>query len=148
MNNELTRFFPNENELMLFGSQLAASLSPGIIFYLYGPLGAGKTTFVRGFLRGLGYQDKVKSPTYTLVEPYFFEDKKIFHFDFYRINDPRELQFIGLDEYFAADAICLIEWPEKALSVLPPPDLSAHIAIAGQGREMRLEWLPGKLNHV
>jgi tRNA threonylcarbamoyladenosine biosynthesis protein TsaE len=124
--------------MLQFGGQLAQAIENNAIVFLYGPLGAGKTTLTRGFLRSLGYQDKVKSPTYTLVEPYEIGDKTIFHFDFYRLNDPQELEHIGIKEYFHASSICLIEWPDKGFPLLPVPDLTCYIEIKDQGREIRL----------
>lgn len=100
----------------------------GMVIYLKGDLGAGKTTFVRGLLRAMGYSGIVKSPTYTLVEPYVIEQKNIYHFDFYRINDPQALEDIGLRDYFQAESYCLIEWPEKAAG-LPLSDLTIEITI-------------------
>ena len=105
------------------GKSLANFSSAGMQIFLSGDLGTGKTTLVRGFLHGCGYLGKVKSPTYTLVESYSFETLSIFHFDFYRISDPEEVESMGYREYPAADAICLIEWPEKADGYIGEPDL-------------------------
>jgi|SRR5579885_95240 tRNA threonylcarbamoyladenosine biosynthesis protein TsaE len=135
----LTRHLATEDAMLLFGSRLAAAVENGAIIFLHGPLGAGKTTLTRGFLRGLGYHSKVKSPTYTLVEPYEVAGKKIYHFDFYRLKSPDELLHIGIQEYFAPDAVCLIEWPEKGYPLLPGADLACYIAFNEQGREIRLE---------
>jgi tRNA threonylcarbamoyladenosine biosynthesis protein TsaE len=131
-------FLPDEASMIAFGTQLAqAALVPAVIF-LHGQLGAGKTTLVRGFLRGLGYQDRVKSPTYTLVEPYELEEINVFHFDLYRLNDPHELEFMGVGDYFAANAICLLEWPEHGGDLLPEPDLSCYIETERKGRTIKL----------
>src|SRR5262245_37113932 len=93
------KYFATEEEFLVFAAEFAQAVDSGSIF-LSGPLGVGKTTFTRGFLRGLGYQNKVKSPTYTLVEPYEISGRKLFHFDFYRLKDSSELVDIGLQEYF------------------------------------------------
>jgi tRNA threonylcarbamoyladenosine biosynthesis protein TsaE len=128
-----------------FAEQFAKLCKPGCIIYLQGELGAGKTTFVRGFLHGLGYTDKVKSPTFTIVESYEFEPShRIFHFDLYRLVDPEELDLIGIREYFAANAICLIEWPERALSVLKPADVQLQWAVVDEGRQVVIESLSAK----
>jgi tRNA threonylcarbamoyladenosine biosynthesis protein TsaE len=137
----LIKHLVNEDAMLTFGAQLAVVIKSGTIIFLHGPLGAGKTTLARGFLRGLGFHSKVKSPTYTLVEPYDVAGRKIFHFDFYRLNTPDELQHIGIQEYFSSETICLIEWPEKGHPLLPEADLNCYIAITEQGREVTLEAL-------
>lgn len=128
-----------ETELQKFANFLSKFILPGITIYLIGPLGVGKTTFTRGFLGGLGYLGKVKSPTYTLVEPYLVADQTVFHFDLYRINDAKELWAIGFLDYFSNEAICLIEWPEKGAPLLPPADLACYIAFSNEGREIKIE---------
>lgn len=128
-----------ENDMLIFAKQFAQAVNEGAIIFLHGELGAGKTTFVRGFLRGLGYEGKVKSPTYTLVEPYEINGKQIFHFDLYRLQDAKELEHIGIEEYFSISNTCLIEWPEKGFPLLPEPDLNCYIDTIDSGRELRIE---------
>lgn len=111
----------------------------GAIIYLCGDLGAGKTTLSRGLIRGLGYQGAVKSPTYTLVEPYEYFDFPLYHFDLYRLTDPEEVEFLGVDEYFVPPAVCLIEWPARGQGFLPMPDLTLRLEIAGKGRRLVCE---------
>ncbi len=107
---------------------------------LIGPLGAGKTTFVRYLLRALGVLGRVKSPTYTVVEPYSLPDLEISHFDFYRFNDPREWIDAGFRDIFSAPGLKLAEWPDKAAGLLPTPDLRVHITpLDTNERSVRLE---------
>jgi tRNA threonylcarbamoyladenosine biosynthesis protein TsaE len=123
-------FISNEEAMLEWGGELAERCRSGDVIFLKGQLGAGKTTLVRGFLRKLGYLGKVKSPTYSLVETYILENyPDIIHFDLYRLNHPQELLDIGLEDYLAAAAIFLIEWPEKAEHVLPKPTLECTIVI-------------------
>ena len=127
------------------GAALAPHLTPGMRVYFIGELGAGKTTFTRGLLHSLGHTGSVKSPTYTLVEIYVFSGYILYHFDFYRFNDPQEWLDAGLDEHFNATSICLVEWPEKAGDTLPKADLEVHLEYAagstGDSRSARLEAL-------
>ncbi len=129
--------------MLTWAAQLAQSCEnlPAVIF-LRGELGAGKTTLARGFLRGLGFEGVVKSPTYTLVEQYdLSKNLTVFHFDLYRIHDPEELEFIGIHDYFAQKGIFLIEWPEQGGDLLPLADLSCYIRQSGEGREVGVEAL-------
>ena len=130
-------FLPDEASMIAFGKRLAKAVITPTIIFMHGSLGAGKTTLARGFLRGLGYEDRVKSPTYTLVEAYELENLTVFHFDLYRLNDPQELEFMGIQDYFTEKTICLIEWPEHGEEYLPPPDLSCYIEMHQSGRGIR-----------
>ena len=147
-------FLADEDATIAFGGKLAeatfqaqpptgeaADLGVGIphiggSLYLQGDLGAGKTTLTRGFMRAFGYTGAVKSPTYTLVEPYEFELCNIYHFDLYRLADPEEVSYLGTDEYFAPSNLCLIEWAEKGAKWLPQADLVLDIAAEGTGRRL------------
>lgn len=111
----------------------------GGVIHLRGDLGAGKTTLVRGVMRGLGYQGAVKSPTYTLVEPYEYPRSSVYHFDLYRLGDPEEFDFLGVEACFAPGNLCLVEWPEQGGGFLPAPDLSLTLATAGGGRDLTLQ---------
>lgn len=123
-----------EADTLAFGALLATVLPQTMVIYLVGDLGAGKTTLVRGLLQSMGYNGKVKSPTYTLVEPYAVSRLNLYHFDFYRFNHPDEYLEAGLDEYFAANAICLVEWPSKAAPHLAAPDLEIRLDLVAPGR--------------
>ena len=114
-------------------------MHPGLVIFLRGNLGAGKTTLARGILRGLGYQGKVKSPTYNLVELYKISRLYFYHFDFYRFNDPIEWEDAGFREYFNAESICLVEWPEKARGLLPTADLEILLGITETGRNVEIQ---------
>ena len=129
----------NEAETVDFGAKLAAATQGGEIIFLSGELGAGKTTLVRGFLNALGHTGNVKSPTYTLIEPYSISGKDIYHFDLYRINDPEELEAMGIRDYCDGQAICLYEWPEQGQGVLPEADIILSLSHADAGREVKIE---------
>ncbi len=133
---------PNDGAEVIPQGRGAAHLG-GMIF-LNGDLGAGKTTLTRGLMRAFGYTGAVKSPTYTLVEPYEFELCNIYHFDLYRLADPEEVSYLGTDEYFAASNLCLVEWAEKGAKWLPGADLLIDIAIEGTGRRLTCQSLTNK----
>lgn len=122
------------------GRRLAQRGALGALVCLHGDLGAGKTTLVRGLLRGLGHEGSVKSPTYTLLEPYELPSCMVYHFDFYRILDPQELDFIGIDELLEQAALKLIEWPERAEARLPAADLDVYLGVEGEGRRLEIVW--------
>ncbi len=127
-----------EQETLALGKHLAQGLRPGMKLYLSGDLGAGKTTLVRGVLRGLGYGGSVKSPTYTLVELYNLSRLDLHHFDFYRFNHSDEWDDAGFREVFGTEGVCIVEWPEKAQPKLPTPDLSIRLEYTSNGRAVLL----------
>jgi tRNA threonylcarbamoyladenosine biosynthesis protein TsaE len=131
-------YLPDEAATLAFAAGLKATLPPGCVVFLHGDLGAGKTTLVRGYLRACGYQGAVKSPTYTLVEEYPLADRTVYHFDLYRLNNPEELEWMGVRDYFRPDSLCFVEWPEKGEGFLPPPDLDIYLEPEDTGRRLRI----------
>ena len=129
---------PDETATLALGKAVASALQAGVVIFLWGDLGAGKTTFSRGLLAGLAYHGKVKSPTYTLVESYPLPDFTVHHFDLYRFADPEEWDDAGFRDYFGPDTVCLVEWPDKAGDLLPPADLMLELEVSGAGRTYRL----------
>lgn len=134
----MTRFLAAEAETLALGAALAKGVRPGMVIYLCGDLGAGKTTLARGVLRALGVTERVKSPTFTLVEPYIISSLYLYHFDFYRFNCSDEWMEAGFREYFNSGSICLVEWPEKAGGQLPAPDVRIAMEADGSGRSVTL----------
>jgi tRNA threonylcarbamoyladenosine biosynthesis protein TsaE len=138
-NSVTTCHLESESVTLTFGAEIATILRPGLIIFLRGDLGAGKTTLARGILRGLGHEGKVKSPTYNLVEIYKISRLYFYHFDFYRFTDPIEWEEAGFREYFNENSICLVEWPEKAEKLLPVADIRISFTIIGTGRKIEIQ---------
>ncbi|MFT4520690.1 MAG: tRNA threonylcarbamoyladenosine biosynthesis protein TsaE [Halioglobus sp.] len=129
----------DEDAMVALGAALAGARELGLIIFLHGDLGMGKTTLSRGFIQSLGHLGAVKSPTYTLVEPYEFEGFQVYHFDLYRLGDAEELEFIGIRDYFGDKSVCLVEWPERGQGALPTADLVITIQREGRGRILSFE---------
>jgi len=136
--SEVTLYLADEQAMSDFGARIARVTQGHGLIFLEGNLGMGKTTLSRGIIRGLGHVGAVKSPTFTLVEPYEIGDIRAFHFDLYRLVDPEELEFLGIRDYFEDDALCLIEWPDKGAGFLPKPDLTITIGPQDSGRSLKI----------
>ncbi len=121
-----------------FGARLAACLPAPCVIYLEGDLGTGKTTLTRGILSGLGHPGAVRSPTYTLIEPYQIGDRAVYHLDLYRLTDREELEYLGLFDLLGEESRWIIEWPDRGAGLLPPPDLRVQIDHLSEGRRLRL----------
>jgi tRNA threonylcarbamoyladenosine biosynthesis protein TsaE len=144
----MQRFLQTAEETEQFGAALHRLLPAKCLIYLEGDLGAGKTTLVRGFLRAAGFSGAVKSPTYTLVEEYTVNHRKVFHFDLYRLAEPEELEWIGVRDYFAQDGICFIEWPAMGAGFLPEPDLIIRLVSEREGRLLTVEKVSADLKKI
>ena len=136
--SEVILFLADEDAMVAFGQRIAQVTAGAGVIFLEGDLGAGKTTLSRGIIRGLGHGGAVKSPTFTLVEPYEIGAVRAFHFDLYRLVDPEELEYMGIRDYFDGDALCLIEWPGKGTGFLPKPDLTITISPHEHVRQLKL----------
>lgn len=131
---------PDEDATRALGARLADALDGGLVIYLRGELGAGKTSFARALLTALGVGERIKSPTYSLVESYrTWDDRPAWHLDLYRIADPGELEWLGLDALAEPAAIVLVEWPERGQAALPEPDMEIRLGYSGAGRHARLQ---------
>ena len=131
----------SEKQLTELATSMAAKLTPGTVLTLSGDLGAGKTTFVRAFLRAKGVTGPVKSPTFTLVEPYENLNPPVYHFDLYRLDNPEELEAIGIRDYADKNNILLIEWPEKGQGFIPKVDITIELNIKNDAREITIQGL-------
>lgn len=127
----------NEADTVQFGELLANACNGSGVIFLNGDLGMGKTTMCRGVLNSMGHQGRVKSPTYTLVEPYELTSGMVYHFDLYRLGDPEELEFMGIRDYLDELALVIIEWPEKGKGILPEADVEVSFELEGMGRTVR-----------
>lgn len=137
----MKKYLATEQDTEQFGAELWRLLPSKALVFLHGDLGAGKTTLVRGFLRAGGFSGAIKSPTYTLVEEYRIGDQKVFHFDLYRLADPEELEWIGINDYFDQNSLCFIEWPAKGAGFLPVPDYEISLVTQGSGRQIIMKTL-------
>ena len=137
---------PFEADTLRLGGTLAAGAANGLVLHLQGELGSGKTTLVRGLLHALGYGGRVKSPGYSLLEPYSLSSLNLYHFDFYRFNDRSEWLSSGFREHFNPESLCIVEWPERAGGSIAPADLEIHLRYQGDGRAASLDTHspPGK----
>lgn len=126
----------NEHAMQDFAQQFIHQITPGMVVFIHGDLGAGKTTLVRAMLREWGVSGAIKSPTYTIVEPYELAHTWVYHFDLYRLASAEELEFLGGRDYWSAHSICLLEWPEKGAGCLPEPDLELTITVLDNTRRM------------
>jgi tRNA threonylcarbamoyladenosine biosynthesis protein TsaE len=157
VSDPIERLAPDEAAQLAWGAALGAVLMAqpdagarrghdaapgGALVFLEGDLGAGKTTLVRGLLRGLGHRGPVRSPTYTLVETYELPGALVHHLDLYRIADPEELEYLGIRDLLDGNSLVLVEWPERGAGVLPAPDIRVHIEHLQEGRRLGFDAKP------
>ena len=135
---ELSLTLPTEADTEQLGQLLAAELTPPCVIYLMGDLGAGKTRLTRAVLQSKGHNGVVKSPTYTLVEPYQIAQQQIYHFDLYRLTDPSELEYMGIRDYFTTDALVFVEWPDHGKGYIDNPDITITMSYDGDGRQVNI----------
>ncbi len=129
---------PRERDARDLAGRLAGVCPRDFVIYLHGDLGTGKTTLARAMIKALGHDGAVRSPTYTLIEPYEVSGRRIFHLDLYRLADPGELEYLGLRDLLSEEAVLLVEWPSRGRGMLPEPDLECHLDHAGSGRRLEL----------
>lgn len=137
----------DSDETESLGAALWRALPEKCLVFLYGDLGAGKTTLMRGLLREAGYTGAVKSPTYSLVEEYQLASRAVFHFDLYRLKDPEELEWFGVNDYLSQKALCCIEWPQMGAGYLPPADVELRLSHQNQGRTIEINVLAKSLKN-
>jgi len=137
-NSRITRFLATEPDTLALGAALAPGMRAGMVVYLRGDLGSGKTTLARGLLHALGVAGRIKSPTFTLVEPYIVSSLYLYHFDFYRFKRSSEWVDSGFRDYFNQESLCIVEWPEKAGGQLPAPDVTIQMSVEDNGRAVTL----------
>ncbi|WP_144211234.1 tRNA (adenosine(37)-N6)-threonylcarbamoyltransferase complex ATPase subunit type 1 TsaE [Shewanella donghaensis] len=137
----LIKNLQDEQATIELGVELSLRVSAPLVIYLTGDLGAGKTTLSRGLIQGLGHDGNVKSPTYTLVEPYELKDMQIYHFDLYRLLDPEELEYMGIRDYFTDNTISIIEWPDRGHGLIPQPDITIHLNYVDEHRHVEVTGL-------
>ncbi len=137
----ITKNLQDEQATIELGIELSLWVSAPLVIYLTGDLGAGKTTLSRGLIQSLGHEGNVKSPTYTLVEPYELKDMEVFHFDLYRLLDPEELEYMGIRDYFTEKSISIVEWPDRGHGLLPEADLAIHLSYQGEQRQVEITGL-------
>ncbi len=138
--SEQSIFLADEAATIQLGQKLAKACKDGAMIYLHGDLGAGKTTLVRGIVQSMGHDGPVKSPTYTIVEPYELAGQDIYHFDLYRLGDPEELEYMGIRDYFLdSSSLCLVEWPQRGQGILPEADIDIYLEYRLPARQAKLQ---------